>query len=35
VAIDEYRFNDSGGGGDAYYAKPTSVEARVGAAFLF
>jgi outer membrane immunogenic protein len=33
--IDEYRFTDSGGGGDPYFAKPTSVEARVGAAFLF
>lgn len=34
AAIDEYRFNDSGSG-DPYYAKPASVEARVGAAFLF
>lgn len=34
AAIDEYRFNDSGFG-NPYYAKPTSVEARVGAAFLF
>jgi len=34
AAIDEYRFLDSGSG-NPYYAKPTSVEARVGAAFLF
>jgi len=33
-AIDEYRFLDSGSG-NVYSAKPTSVEARVGAAFLF
>jgi outer membrane immunogenic protein len=33
-AIDEYRFLDSGSG-NVYAAKPTSVEARVGAAFLF
>lgn len=33
-AIDEYRFRDSGFG-NVYYAKPSSVEARVGAAFLF
>ena len=33
-AIDEYRFLDSGLG-NVYYAKPSSVEARVGAAFLF
>ena len=32
--IDEYRFLDSGFG-NPYYAKPNSVEARVGAAFMF
>ena len=35
TAIDEYRFTDTGPPGDTYYAKPSSVEARVGAAFLF
>jgi len=34
AAIEEYRFRDSGFG-NVYSAKPTSVEARVGAAFLF
>lgn len=34
TAIDEYRFQDSGSG-NTYSAKPNSVEARVGAAFLF
>lgn len=34
TALDEYRFLDSGAG-NTYSAKPTSVEARVGAAFLF
>lgn len=34
TAIDQYRFLDSGAG-DPYYAQPKSVEARVGAAFMF
>lgn len=34
TAIEEYRFKDSVAG-NTYAAKPTSVEARVGAAFLF
>lgn len=34
VALEEYRFLDSSPG-DPFYAKPTSAEARLGAAFLF
>jgi len=35
TAIDEYRFKDDSLVGNTYSAKPSSVEARVGAAFLF
>ncbi|RYG95488.1 MAG: porin family protein, partial [Alphaproteobacteria bacterium] len=34
TALEEYRFNDNTGAG-GYYVKPNSVEARVGAAFMF
>lgn len=34
TALEEYRFDDNTGDG-GYYVKPTSIEARVGAAFMF